>query len=843
MKIAIVAPSPVPFLIGGAEKLYWGLHRHMNQLTPHEVELIKVPCHDQEFWTLMEGYDRFSRLDLSYFDRVITTKYPAWMIPHKNHHLYMQHTCRGVYDLYPLSGRPLAFVPTHRDLEPIFRMLNHPHSAHPDRSLLEPFFKELFRLRDLKDLPPETFAFPGPFTRAVIRWLDRLAISPDHIKTYSAISRNVALREGYFPPGVDIEIIPHPSDLEGFHSTGYDYLFTASRLEDLKRMDFLIEAFKSIDADIELRIAGTGGQEERLKKLAAKDSRIRFLGFVTDSELLQQYAGGLFVPFIPYDEDYGLITLEAMLSSKAVLTTHDSGGVNELVKDGHNGRVVLPDVEAIAEAMKMLISDPERTIQMGLNAKESVSHINWPNTVFGLLREDVPRGPSIKTRRKKIVGTTTFQVFPPTGGGQKRIYHLYRELGRRADVVLVTLSGNPIRKPSRCDSKPSGTLNPATAAGPEGLWPGGPLARRELGGIISNGVNPTPQRVTISSGFVEVAVGRSPKQNLRIGELQSLLMAPAVEDIAAIDGYRLNPGFISALSKECNDADLVIASHPYLYRAIRDVYRGRLWYEAQNVEYDMKAAVLPESPQREEYLERVREVERQCSLDAELILSVSEEDKARLIEVYGLEERKILIVPNGMDFRTASSNRLLQDEKRRLKERLGFGSLPVALFIGSYHGPNIEALKAIKQIASQSPEFLFLIMGSVCLHEEALHMPENVKPLGVLNEDEKTVVLNASDIALNPVLGGSGSNLKLLEYIAYDIPVITTPHGNRGFGFKDEVHLLVAEIGEFPHMLRNSFSADSLSLQPMAENARQFASSRYDWSVIASGLLVREAGF
>ena len=206
MKIAIVAPSPVPFLIGGAEKLYWGLHRHMNQLTPHEVELIKVPCRDQEFWPLMEAYDRFSRLDLSYFDMVITTKYPAWMVPHKNHRLYMQHTCRGVYDLYHLycrPFRPLAFLPTHRDLEPISRMLNHPHPAHPNRSLLEPFFKELFRLRDLKDLPPETFAFPGPFTRAVIRWLDRLAISPDHIKTYSAISRNVALREGYLPTGVD----------------------------------------------------------------------------------------------------------------------------------------------------------------------------------------------------------------------------------------------------------------------------------------------------------------------------------------------------------------------------------------------------------------------------------------------------------------------------------------------------------------------------------------------------------------------------------------------------------------------------------------------------------------
>ncbi len=787
MKIAIVAPSPVPFLIGGAEKLYWGLHRHMNQLTPHEVELIKVPCHDQEFWTLLEGYDRIRKLDLSYFDMVITTKYPAWMVPHKNHHLYMQHTCRGVYDLYHLSGKPLTFAPTHRELEPIFRMLNHPN---PDRSMLEGFFKELFRLRDLSNLPPETFAFPGPLTRAVIRWLDCIAISPEQIKSYSAISRNVVLREGYLPSGVDVEVIHHPSDLEGFHSTGYQYLFTASRLEELKRMHLLIEAFKSIDADIEFRIAGAGGQEDRLKKLSAEDSRIRFLGFLTDSEIVQQYAGALFVPFIPYDEDYGLITVEAMQSSKAVLTTHDSGGVNELVEDGHNGRVVLPGVEAVAEAMKMLLSDRERTIQMGLNGKESVSHVNWPNTVFGLLREDVPRGPIIKSRRKKIVGTTTFQVFPPTGGGQKRIYHLEKELAQKADVVLVTLSANS-----------------------------------------------TPKRVTLSSGFVEIAVERLQEQNRHIGELQSLLMAPAVEDIAAIEGYKLNPNFIRALSKECKGADLVITSHPYLYHAIRDVYQGRLWYEAQNVEYDMKAAVLPESPHRETYLESVKEVERQCSLDAELILSVSEEDKARLTDVYGVDASKILIVPNGMDFRTASSSRLAEDEKRRLKERLGFKNLPVALFMGSYHGPNIEAFKAIKEIALESPEILFLIMGSVCLHEEAKAVPENVKPLGVLGEDEKAVVLNASDLALNPVVAGSGSNIKLLEYIAYGIPVITTVHGNRGFDFKDRAHLLLAEISEFPRMLRDSLSADSPSLQPMAENAIQFASSRYDWSVIAAPLM------
>ena len=87
-------------------------------------------------------------------------------------------------------------------------------------------------------------------------------------------------------------------------------------------------------------IAGTGGQEKAFKDLARKDPRIQFLGFVTDIELVEYYSNALFVPFIPYDEDYGLITIEAMQSEKAVLTTSDAGGPMELVTHDVNGMIV-----------------------------------------------------------------------------------------------------------------------------------------------------------------------------------------------------------------------------------------------------------------------------------------------------------------------------------------------------------------------------------------------------------------------------------------------------------------------------------------------------------------------
>ena len=106
MKVALVAPSPVPFTIGGAEKLWWGMLEYINQQTLHQAELIKLPSPERNFPELIRSYETFSKLDLSHFDRVITTKYPAWMVDHPEHFCYLQHKLRGLYDTYHFSRQP-----------------------------------------------------------------------------------------------------------------------------------------------------------------------------------------------------------------------------------------------------------------------------------------------------------------------------------------------------------------------------------------------------------------------------------------------------------------------------------------------------------------------------------------------------------------------------------------------------------------------------------------------------------------------------------------------------------------------------------------------------------------
>jgi len=369
MNIAIIAPSPVPYTIGGAEKFWWGLHHAINQYTDHQAELIKLPSPESNFMDLMDSYQMFSNLDLSHFDRVISSKYPAWMVEHPDHHCYMVHRLRGLYDTYHFTGMPLEIEEPHPELSSLLGLINNSTTS---RTELKPFWQEWARLKKLLDtdqIPPELFAFPGPLTRKIIHFLDNIALSQDAIKRYSAISHNLVGRQDYFPENVHVHVIHPPSDVTEFKSDGeteHPYIFTMSRLDQPKRIHLLIEAFKQTKASIEFRIAGTGPEEQRLRELAQNDSRIKFLGRVTDAQAIDLYSAALFIPFIPYDEDYGLITIEAMKSQKAVLTTSDAGGVNEFVEHGVSGYSVAPEVDALSRAMTQLFAEPEKTRQMGM---------------------------------------------------------------------------------------------------------------------------------------------------------------------------------------------------------------------------------------------------------------------------------------------------------------------------------------------------------------------------------------------------------------------------------------------------------------------------------------------
>jgi glycosyltransferase involved in cell wall biosynthesis len=136
---------------------------------------------------------------------------------------------------------------------------------------------------------------------------------------------------------------------------------------------------------VELLIAGTGEDEMELKRLARGDPRVRFLGRVTDAELLDLYADALAVPFVPLREDFGLVTLEAFSSRKPVITCADSGEPARIVQDGVTGFVCAPEPKALAERIELLCGDRDLAQRFGEAGAASIMHITWENVAHTLL--------------------------------------------------------------------------------------------------------------------------------------------------------------------------------------------------------------------------------------------------------------------------------------------------------------------------------------------------------------------------------------------------------------------------------------------------------------------------
>ncbi len=147
----------------------------------------------------------------------------------------------------------------------------------------------------------------------------------ERVTWFVANSRYVAerIRRVY---GREVEVIHPPIDLSlaRIARPGEHYL-CAGRLVGYKRTEILIEACRRLGR--KLRIAGTGPEEARLRRLAGPE--VTFLGQLPDEALWQQYAECRALLFAA-DEDFGMVPLEAQACGRPVLC-YGAGGSLETV--------------------------------------------------------------------------------------------------------------------------------------------------------------------------------------------------------------------------------------------------------------------------------------------------------------------------------------------------------------------------------------------------------------------------------------------------------------------------------------------------------------------------------
>ncbi|MCB1015474.1 MAG: glycosyltransferase family 4 protein, partial [Acidimicrobiales bacterium] len=154
-----------------------------------------------------------------------------------------------------------------------------------------------------------------------------------------------------------------------------------SRLVPRKGMDVLIRSAARLAPgrpDLRVAIAGSGRDRARLERLVEDTGApVRLLGRVPDADLPDLYGcadvfamlcrsrwGGL------EQEGFGIVFLEAAACGVAQVAG-DSGGSAEAVVHGETGLVVDDpgDPEAVADALAVLLDDPEARARMGRAAR------------------------------------------------------------------------------------------------------------------------------------------------------------------------------------------------------------------------------------------------------------------------------------------------------------------------------------------------------------------------------------------------------------------------------------------------------------------------------------------
>jgi glycosyltransferase involved in cell wall biosynthesis len=222
----------------------------------------------------------------------------------------------------------------------------------------------------------------------------------------------------------------------------------------------------------------------------------------------------------------------------------------------------------------------------------------------------------------------------------------------------------------------------------------------------------------------------------------------------------------------------------------------------------------------------LRRLEGRTYSRADLLVCMSANDKDYMRRRMGVSPDHIVVVPNG------ATPPEIDSDPEALRSMLGLKG-PVVLFMGKLdYRPNAEALEfllegVLPRIRKDLPRATLVVVGS----PEPPRMPPGALAVGGVPSVWPYVL--SSDVCVAPLLSGSGTRLKVLEYMAAGRPVVSTAIGVEGLEVEAGRDLVLAETpgdfaGEVVRLLRDPSEAAAL-----ARRGRDLVDRLYRWDAIA----------
>lgn len=342
-------------------------------------------------------------------------------------------------------------------------------------------------------------------------------------------------------------------------------------------------------------------------------------------------------------------------------------------------------------------------------------------------------------------------------------------------------------------------------------WPGESTAQRQLTPTLNEKLVPLSEpHFALNELYMEAAGGQT-----------------VIDSLFHIFG-RLSDDYVAAAAEAIADADIVCFEHPWVYPLVADLLQDRtVIYDSQNVEVLLKQMGLSRSLLGIEVTRAVAMCEGALLDRADHVFACSTEDKNLFSMIYGVPLDRIDVAPNGV----FASQIVPPLEKEAGGKRIS------AIFLGSGYGPNREAaMHIVEQLAPAVPEIDFVLLGSVS-DEPAIRAAAvrctNVELTGSVSEEEKIRRLQHADIAINPMFSGSGTNIKMFDFMSAGLPVLATTTGARGVARTDRGGVMVRPVHELVGALRQIAVKPRKHLRDLGAANRQIVLDEFAWEDIS----------
>lgn len=251
-------------------------------------------------------------------------------------------------------------------------------------------------------------------------------------------------------------------------------------------------------------------------------------------------------------------------------------------------------------------------------------------------------------------------------------------------------------------------------------------------------------------------------------------------------------------------ADYVFCHHHYMFPMAKKVsskLKIPLYIRCHNIEAERFRST------GKWWWKIMRMFEKTAFRKSDGVFFVTEEDKEWAVKNYGLEPRKAVVMPFGIDFERTPHPPGASRQQLATQYKLNV-SIPWFFFMGQLdYAPNEEAVRFIVKnifplLKQQMPEgFHILICGKNLpenIHQEIASISTNndITYLGFVPEIEP--VIASCDVMINPVVSGGGVKTKVVESLAWNKTVVSAYSG--AVGIEPSVcgeKLLVAPDGDW----------------------------------------------